>query len=198
MDLLTTADALISPCGKYRYRLERFWSGDHALPFIMLNPSTADASNDDPTIRRCMGFARDRGFGGIIVANLFAYRATSPADMKAAIDPIGPGNDTATTALMKWAARAGVPIVAAWGAHGPFRRRDVQVVSLANLIGSRLVSLGTTKDGHPRHPLYVRSDQPFEPFPAQADTHPKGGDALAAPFMSGPVGQRPMRPEDLA
>lgn len=163
-DLLTRSDATISPCGKYRYRLTRTWSGEHALPFIMLNPSTADANNDDPTIRRCMGFARDRGYGGIIVANLFAYRATSPADMKAEPFPVGTMNDETITTLMRWAYRADVPVIAAWGAHGSFRRRDEQVISFARLIGCDLMCLGTTAAGHPRHPLYVRSDQPFVPF----------------------------------
>lgn len=164
-DPLTRADAEISPCGGYRYRLTRFWSGENALPFVMLNPSTADASQDDPTIRRCMGFARDRGFGGIIVANLFAYRATSPADMKAAGDAIGPRNNATLIELLEWAKRAEVPVVAAWGAHGDYMERGHAVAELARLIGCQMVSLGTTKAGHPRHPLYVKADQPFEPFP---------------------------------
>ncbi len=200
MDLFApavVADATISPCGKYRYRLTRTWSGEHALPFIMLNPSTADASNDDPTIRRCMGFARDRGFGGIIVANLFAFRATSPADMKAEHFPVGAMGDNAITDLMHWAKRAGVPVVAAWGTHGTFRNRAEQVASFARLIGCEIVCLGATKGGHPRHPLYVRSDQPFEPFPAQVDTHPEGGDCLQAPFMGSAVAKpcAPKAPE---
>lgn len=178
MSLLAASGATLSPCGKYRYRLDRFWSGEHALPFIMLNPSTADASQDDPTIRRCMGFARDRGFGGIIVTNLFAYRATSPNDMRAEHFPVGVFNDDYLTGLMNWAARADVPVVAAWGAHGGFRRRDEQVLSLARFIGCRMVCLGTTAAGHPRHPLYVKGDQPFEPFPAQGGvTEGRDGEA---------------------
>lgn len=163
-DLLTQSSAVISPCGQYRYRLERFWSGEHALPFIMLNPSTADASLDDPTIRRCMGFARNRGYGGIIVANLFAYRATSPADMKRADAPVGGLNDSHLAALMQWALRADVPVIAAWGANGSFQGRDQTVIALADLVGCDLMCLGTTAAGHPRHPLYVPAAQPFVPF----------------------------------
>lgn len=164
---LTRSDAVLSPCGQYRYELQRLfsWSASHALPFIMLNPSTADATNDDPTIRRCLGFARDRGFGGVIVANLFAYRATSPADMRAANDPIGPENDRHLGRLMNIAARAGTPVVAAWGTNGGFRGRDAQVRRMAREIRCNLVCLGTTADGHPRHPLYVKGTQPFEPLP---------------------------------
>lgn len=86
--------ASISPCGLYRYSLERWWDTScYARYYIMLNPSTADAEVDDPTIRRCMGLAKRDRFGGIVVLNLFAFRATSPADMKAAADPVGPEND---------------------------------------------------------------------------------------------------------
>lgn len=179
------ADAIISPCSKYRYSLTRFWSGEHALPFIMLNPSTADASKDDPTIRRCMGFARSRGFGGIIVANLFAFRATSPADMKAALHPVGPFNDQHLTDLMKWAGRAGVPVVAAWGAHGSHQGRAGQVLSLARLIGCRMVCLGTTQAGDPRHPLYVKGDQPFVDYCAAVGGHAE----TPAPSPSTPTKQ---------
>ena len=153
--------AQISTCGRYRYILERFWSGEHALPFVMLNPSTADADLDDPTIRRCMGFARRQGAGGIIVANLYAFRATKPADLWKAKDPEGPGNDAALSAIAKWSATAGVPIVCAWGAHGGNSNRPIALMQAEH---ARLVCLGKTKDGKPRHPLYVKGDQPLEPL----------------------------------
>lgn len=160
-------DALISPCGRYRYWLTRQWDpGAWMLPIIMLNPSTADAAVDDPTIGRCMGFARREGFGGIKVMNLFAFRATSPIDMKAADDPYGPDCAEHLDRMMRVSAENGVPILAAWGAHGSHQNRAEMVTIGARGWGATLVCLGKTKEGHPRHPLYVKGDQPFEPFPA--------------------------------
>ena len=158
-------DAFISACGKYRYILIRVWdSGRPVLVIIMLNPSTADALLDDPTIRRGIAFAKREGFGGIIVINLCAFRATQPADMKAAVDPVGPLNDDQIRVLFELAAVSGSPVLAAWGANGTFQNRDTVVRLLALETGVDLVCLGVTKEGHPRHPLYVASDQPFVPF----------------------------------
>jgi hypothetical protein len=163
--------ANVSDCGRYRYGLERRWDrGANMLPIIMLNPSTADASVDDPTIRRCMAFARRDGFGGIAVANLFAFRATSPAEMMTADDPIGPEGSDAIEQLLSTAASVDVPVLAAWGAHGSYRGRDEAVMLSAKGHGARLVCLGTTKDGHPRHPLYVPSHHPFIPLPHPTNT----------------------------
>lgn len=152
-DLLLERAATISECGLYRYGLERRWDRRLGqLPIIMLNPSTADADLDDPTIRRCMSFARRQGFGGISVANRFAYRATSPAEMKAASDPFGPEGSDAIEALLQVAAQKGRPVLAAWGSHGGFRDRDEMVKLSAKGWGTDLVCLGTTKDGYPKHP----------------------------------------------
>ena len=123
----------------------------HAL-FLGLNPSTADQTSDDPTIRRCVNFTKSWGFGGLVMANLFAYRATNPKDMLDEKDPVGISNDDALKSL---AENAGL-IVCAWGAHGGHRDRDKEVFSI--LKGHKLTCLGLTKDGHPRHPLYMRSD----------------------------------------
>lgn len=162
-------DALISPCGQYRYWLTRRWSLlQEPLLIVMLNPSTADAENDDPTIRRCMTFARREGFGGIRVMNLFAFRATSPEVMKAADAPIGTDNGRHLSGALARAADTNTPVLAAWGAHGSFRDRARMAAISAKGHGAKLVCLGVTKDGHPRHPLYVRADQPFialEPRP---------------------------------
>jgi hypothetical protein len=117
--------------------------------FIGLNPSTADETVDDPTIRRCKDFVRRWGYGSLCVANLFAYRATRPAEMKATSVPIGRGNDRW---LVRLAAEAEV-VVAAWGIHGTFACRDQEVLALLDV---PLRHLGLTKHGHPRHPLYVR------------------------------------------
>lgn len=168
-DLLIEYSANVSECGRYRYGLERRWDRSlPMLPIIMLNPSTAYASVDDPTIRRCMAFARRDGFGGIAVANLFAFRATSPEAMKAAADPIGPDGIEALDVLLSAAASINRPVLAAWGAHGSYRDRANEVVASAMDWGAQLVCLGTTRDGHPRHPLYVRADQPFVPFGSTA------------------------------
>jgi hypothetical protein len=146
------SDAIISECGKYRYSLTRTWDG--SLPvacFIGLNPSTADASKDDPTIRKCVGFARRWGCGGIEMVNLFAFRATQPSDMKKAADPVGPLNDLY---VCEAAARCR-PLVAAWGANGGFKGRDVGLLGLLRSSGREVACLKLTRDGFPWHPLYV-------------------------------------------
>lgn len=139
--------ATISPCGLYRYSLWRKWAPGPMCVFIGLNPSTADATLDDPTIRRCVGFAKAWGFSGLMMLNLFAYRATEPADMKDAQDPIGPENDDA----LHFAHSNTTTVIAAWGAHGTFKGRDKQVRAML----PRLHYLRLTKDGHPGHPLYL-------------------------------------------
>lgn len=150
--------AVISDDGLYRYRLTRRWNRELMnLPFIMLNPSTADATDDDPTIRRCVGFARTWGFGGISVHNLYAFRATKPADLWAHDgDIVGPDNDRRLRNLLEWARLAKVPVVAAWGAHAkPFRVHQLKAMPGAAEV---LHCLGRTKDGAPRHPLYLPAD----------------------------------------
>lgn len=170
--------AKISPCGAYRYELTRAWElGKPDLPIIMLNPSTADAELDDPTIRRCIAFAKREGYGGIIVANLFAFRATSPANMRAAKDPVGPDGNAVLEWLLERSVSEGTPVLAAWGTHGLYRNRAAAVLGMATLCGARLVCLGVTAAGDPRHPLYVKGDQPFEPWPAQGGVSRMGGDA---------------------
>ncbi len=149
----------------YRYWLARVW--DLELPilvWVMLNPSTADAALDDPTIRRCMSFARDTGHGGILVVNLFARRTKSPEVMRAADDPIGPDNDVWLMRAFKRAAETGGKVVAAWGVHGQFQDRDYAVANLADRAGVTLLCLGKTQGGDPRHPLYVKGGTAFTPL----------------------------------
>lgn len=155
-----SCEATISGCGNYRYTLGRQWAEARALDIIMLNPSTADAALDDPTIRRCIGFAKRDGFGGIRVMNLFAYRSSSPAEMLAQLDPWGRDNSGHLREMLIGAARANAPVLAAWGVHG-VRGMAKWVQDHARHYGARLVCLGRTNGGHPRHPLYVRGDQPF-------------------------------------
>jgi len=150
------SSAYFSPCGQYRYTLHRRW--DATLPtlvWIMLNPSTADAQTDDRTIRRCIGFARGWRYGGIGVVNLFAFRATDPANLPANADQaIGPDNDRHIAR-----AAAAATVMCAWGVRGSQFGRDQQVLRLLAAAGcASVLTLGTTKAGHPRHPLYVPGD----------------------------------------
>lgn len=151
----TVSRAVLSSCGAYRYRLERRW-GDppRLLGFIMLNPSTADAELDDPTIRRCKRFAEDAGFNGIVVGNLFAYRATDPREMKMASAPIGPENDEHLKAIC----REVETVVCAWGTNGSLRNRDQAVLRLIRLEGCEPHCLSLTAKGAPQHPLYLPAD----------------------------------------
>ena len=109
-------DAVISECGRYRYSLLREWNaGRPRLCIVMLNPSTADANKDDPTIRRCIGFARRDGYGSIVVVNVAAFRATKPKDMLMAADPVGPENDAA----LWFGAMQSEAVLVAWGTKAP-------------------------------------------------------------------------------
>jgi hypothetical protein len=129
--------------------LRRAW--DRKLPtvlFVALNPSTADAISDDPTIRRCIGFARSWGFGKLVVANLFALRSTDPSVLVDADDPIGPKNDWWLRTLSKKAELT----IAAWGIHGALHDRAAHVLPMLRSVHH----LGRTRAGHPRHPLYLR------------------------------------------
>jgi hypothetical protein len=145
--------AQLSGCGTYRYTLDRWWQGGVGMVlFVMLNPSTADAFTDDPTVRKCIGFAKRWGFERLRVVNLFAYRATQPRDLAKASRPVGPAND----AYIFGAATESQRIVAAWGANGHFKNRDRAVRRL--LQSYRLECLRMTKGYAPEHPLYVPYD----------------------------------------
>jgi hypothetical protein len=158
--------AILSGCGTYRYQLWRGWDPDvRPALFIGMNPSTADAEQDDPTIRRCIRFARDWGYGGLLMGNLFAYRATDPRALPSS-DPMPDGelachwhgrararaNDEH---LLLMAKRAGI-VIAAWGAITMPKGWERQPDRVGELIPG-MHALGLTKDGHPRHPLYVKA-----------------------------------------
>lgn len=139
----------------YRYSLVRRWgmSGPPAV-FLLLNPSTADASQDDPTIRRCIGYARAWGFSAIKVVNLFAFRATDPSGLRApGVEPIGPANDMA---ILHAAQHAGI-VVCGWGTHGELHGRGAHVRRFL-LAARELHVLKLTAGGHPGHPLYLKGD----------------------------------------
>lgn len=157
--------AIISECGKYRYVLQRHIPGVvrwvRPILFIMLNPSTADDSIDDPTIRRCLSFAKREGCTDLTVVNLFALRATDPTKLMKAVDPVGPQNDQYLRSEIQRHQHS--PVVLAWGAH-PFARWRADIV-LNWTGGADYVCLGRTKKNAPRHPLFVKSDQPLEVYP---------------------------------
>lgn len=144
-------EAVLSSCGRYRYHLSREWADKPVLAFIMLNPSTADAAQDDPTIRRCIRFARDSGYGKLLVGNLFAWRATDATEIRRSRAPIGPDNDTA---LVNMIGRATL-VVCAWGNGGTYLERNEKVLALIKAVGKRPHCLKMTKEGHPSHPLYL-------------------------------------------
>lgn len=152
----TICDALMSRDGRYRYRLGRHW--DSSRPdclFIMLNPSTADAEKNDRTITRCVAFAKSWGYGGFYVANLFAYRGHKPSEMKRAEDPVGSKNRLHVEDLAKKVSRSGGVCVAAWGRHGRHNNQDRIVLAWLKKLGIQLHFLALTKDGCPKHPLYL-------------------------------------------
>ena len=166
-DLFIRRDAAISDCGRYRYRLIRQWGTNPPLAFIMLNPSIADANLDDPTIRRCMSFARREGCGGVVVVNLFALRATDPKELrKSTVDPIGPENDIAVATLIDAPLSTGSRVVCAWGAHALATEQGRKTIDRAQACGRQLWCLGKTRIARaPCHPLYLPDDQPLEAFP---------------------------------
>lgn len=143
------AGAQFSPCRTYRYKLWRVWDEEGpTLNVIGLNPSTADEGIDDPTIRRCMGFARDWSYGSLVMTNLFAFRSTDPKVLLSVGDPVGPDNDR----VLEVSACSG-RLLAAWGAHPLAKARGLDV--MRRLSHLDIICLGRTRDGSPRHPLYV-------------------------------------------
>ena len=157
--------AEFSECRIYRYALWRKWQwqGDaNLVMFIGLNPSTADETQDDPTVRRCIRFAKDWGYGGMLMMNAYAFRATDPKKMKAAADPVGPLCDAA---FARRRSEAGL-FIAAWGAHCSEERQQ----QVCRAINRPILCLGRTKSGRPRHPLYLPGDSKPEPFWAPTAT----------------------------
>ena len=149
---------MISGCTRYRYSLWREWNA-HAPQMIIigLNPSTADASADDRTIRRCIGFAKREACGRLVMLNLFAFRATKPRDMLAAVDPVGPRSDSVLRSYARDPRTAFT--VAAWGTQASPER-----VAVVMTMFSSLLCFGTNADRSPRHPLYQRADTPLVPY----------------------------------
>lgn len=154
--------ATLSQCGHFRYRLTRWWGDGKTLLWVMLNPSTADADQDDPTIRKCIRFAKAHGYDALQVVNLFAYRATSPRDLRDAGWPVGPENDD----WIQDAAWEADGICLAWGAFASRTPRAGEVIRLLRKASATpLQCLHVTQDGHPSHPLYLPGDTRLRPFP---------------------------------
>lgn len=159
--------AIISDCGKFRYRLERHGlSGAGAVAWIMVNPSTADAETDDATIRKVRGFSERLGAGWFVVGNKFAYRATDVHELRSCGDPRGPDNDRHLADIMQ----AAPLVIAAWGPLSKLppqlRKRWTTVKLIADGLGVKLMCFGTANDGHPRHPLMLAYDTPLIPWNA--------------------------------
>lgn len=172
-NLLQQGRASFSPCGRYRYQLRRYvgpW--ERACVFVMLNPSTADAEADDPTIRRCKTFAADWRCGQLVVVNLFAWRATQPSELASVADPVGPENDRAIAAAIDLAMHRGPLgiglVVAAWGADGSRHGRAASVIKAMRAKGALPQCLGVTASGQPRHPLYLAGASSLLPFTGDA------------------------------
>ena len=166
--------AIISDCEHYRYHLWRTLNcGKNDALFVMLNPSTADASEDDPTIRRCMGYAREWGCHSVHIVNLFAWRSTDPKNLPTVADPVGLLNKEH---IVRVAQEVLGPryeggkdiVVCAWGTHGTLMDQDRTVYGWLEEAGVTPKCLRLTKDGHPAHPLYLPKDLKPIPFEVRA------------------------------
>jgi hypothetical protein len=152
--------ALFSPCRTWRYRLWRAWNLEKPrLVFVMLNPSTADETKPDATITRCMLRAKNMGYGGLEVVNIFALRSTDPDALYNAADPVGPENDKHILAVCDTAIGRGGQIILGWGKHGAFRKRGDVVRRMLDDNQLDSYALVINKDGSPKHPLYIAMDK---------------------------------------
>ena len=149
---MTESGATFSPCRRWRYLLWRRWDASKPVAnFLMLNPSTADEVKLDPTCSRARDYAERWGYGALIVTNIFAFRNTNPDQMKAAKDPVGPGNDAAIVRTAKQSAL----VVCAWGNHGGFLGRSREILEKLKANGIALHALRVNANGEPAHPLYL-------------------------------------------
>lgn len=156
-----TSGASFSVDRTYRYYLYRTWEENPSyMAVIGLNPSTADETVDDPTVKRCINFAKREGYGGLFMLNLFAFRATDPKAMMAHPNPVGSWNDS--TIFQITDSLSVGHVVAAWGNHGAYRNRAHDVLSF--LLNDPIHCFGVTSTGQPKHPLYLRADTPLVPY----------------------------------
>ncbi|WP_207549173.1 DUF1643 domain-containing protein [Mycobacteroides chelonae] len=177
--------AVVSTCGKYRYSLSRRWAADGPVcVFVMLNPSTADADHDDPTIRRCIGFAHQFDCAALHVVNLYAYRATDPRELWKVDDPVGADNEQYLSAAAELARESGGYLIMAWGGHARPGRAAAVTETLAAI--QELLCLGTTVHGQPRHPLFLPKQAPLVQW-APPSTMPDSRSEPPAPPRFDPV-----------
>ncbi|MDB4935170.1 MAG: hypothetical protein JWP87_2142 [Labilithrix sp.] len=167
------SSATFSPCGQFRYELRRVWKPKaRAMVFVGLNPSTADESTDDPTIRRILGFADDWGFGTLVMLNAFAYRSTDPKALhtraSCSREVIGPENDPTMRRTFETHRRD--KLVIGWGAHGILLERGRDVASIALSVHSRPECFGLTQNGQPKHPLYLAASTKAQRYAAPPKT----------------------------
>ena len=156
--------ASFSKCRTWRYLLWRRWSDGDMVAFILLNPSSATEQEEDPTIRRCIGFAKMWGMGGLYILNIFALRSTDPNNLYVADDPIGKDNDR----FILDTCRKSCLVVCGWGNHGAFLGRGKHVMRLLNDNGIKAYCLGVNQSGEPKHPLYIGYSS--EPMPYASGT----------------------------
>lgn len=173
---INEAPAIFSPCRTWRYTLRRVWPdlfdglfpspprADKMVAFIGLNPSTADEVENDPTVRRCINFAKRWGYGGMFMLNIFAYRSTDPDKLYVVEDPVGAFNDRYILKVVDQAAL----VIGCWGNHGKLQGRGWELIRLIQSEQSadrQLYRLGAlTNMGQPRHPLYLKGDLLPEPL----------------------------------
>jgi hypothetical protein len=164
-----TGSARFSPCERYRYSLTRRWEGPEARPlvFVLLNPSTADASDDDRTVKKCIEIARFNGRASLLIVNLFAFRATRRREALEAIDPVGPDNDAELSNTFATCAAGGDFAIAGWGEYGRKFDRDLSVWELARVQGCKLKCLRHTRN--PWHPLYLSATSILKDWPPDGD-----------------------------
>jgi len=156
---MIVSDAVFDPTRTYRYTLTRRWKDEgRIISFIGLNPSKATETINDPTVTRCIKYAERCGYSGMHMLNIFAMRSTDPKMLYRVEDPVGPENDDYIYSTCKESDL----IVAAWGNHSAYRNREGEVLGLLQKF--RLWSFGTTKDGHPRHPLYLAANTPVQVY----------------------------------
>lgn len=157
IDLRVAKSAIFSEDRVYRYVLWRVWEPRNDPPamcaFVGLNPSTADENTDDPTVRRCINFAKRWGYDGMFMLNAFAFRATKPADMLSHESPTGTWNDD----MLSAASLMSSAVVAAWGEHCPACRQEL----VLKAIDRPVMCLEKNRSGKPKHPLYIKSDTPL-------------------------------------
>jgi hypothetical protein len=155
-------DAVISDCGRYRYLLRRVWDFKKPRALVdMLNPSTADARMDDPTVKSVVRLTNALGFGSFEIANLYGWRETDPDALLACVDPVGPDNDQIVAAAIS---RCDVTICA-WGAHKMAERRSRAMIELVRSLRPSAFCFGKTKAGAPKHPLYIKTGTALESYP---------------------------------